>query len=263
MVVVRRVRNIATGILRSATDAIRWGTLHGIVQALHRWSAQHRQRLPQPQPQQQRWRQLRTIGWQSLADPLRRRPGMWIVPQLLTFAEIGKSSYGTLSTPKEMSRKFTNLLEGSQARPSDMETCDWGFGCQETAEIMRFLGEMSSISKEHTTRCHNRGWWIGGCGLCLSMAMGSRYTTKRRETVLEVEEVLGAWHARLEGYSDWMWSGWMWRLQERGIEREDNCLGGASGKRYVWFLWSLALRSWYRPGGVWGLIWVRSSRGLV
>jgi len=39
MVVVRRVRSIAAGILRSATGAIRWGTLHGIVQALHRWRA--------------------------------------------------------------------------------------------------------------------------------------------------------------------------------------------------------------------------------
>jgi len=103
----------------------------------------------------------------------------------------------------------------------------------------------------------------GGCRLCLSTAMRSRYTTKCRETVLEVEEVLWSWHSTLEGNSDWMWSGWMWRLQERGIEREDNCLGGASGKLYLCFLWSLALRSWYRPGGVWGRIWVLSSRGLV
>jgi len=29
----------------------------------------------------------------------------------------------------------------------------------------------SCISKEHTTRCHNRGRSIGGCGLCLSRAM--------------------------------------------------------------------------------------------
>jgi hypothetical protein len=45
------------------------------------------------------------------------------------------------------------------------------------------------------------------------MATESRYTTNRRQrTVLkvkvevevEVEEILWAWHARLEGYSSWM-----------------------------------------------------------
>jgi hypothetical protein len=45
------------------------------------------------------------------------------------------------------------------------------------------------------------------------MATESRYTTNRRQrTVLEVkvevevevEEILWAWHARLEGYSCWM-----------------------------------------------------------
>jgi hypothetical protein len=40
--------------------------------------------------------------------------------------------------------------------------------------------------------------------------MESRYTIYRRHTVLEVkvkvevENVLWAWHARLEGYSGWM-----------------------------------------------------------
>jgi len=47
MVVVRRVRSIAAGILRSATGAIRWGTLHGNMQALHRWRAEQRQRQRQ------------------------------------------------------------------------------------------------------------------------------------------------------------------------------------------------------------------------
>jgi hypothetical protein len=41
MAVVQRLKSIATGILRNATDAIRWGTLTCIVQALHRWRAQH------------------------------------------------------------------------------------------------------------------------------------------------------------------------------------------------------------------------------
>jgi len=52
MVVFRRFRCLAAGILRSSTDDIRWGTLHGIVQALHRWRAQHWQRQLQ---WQRRW----------------------------------------------------------------------------------------------------------------------------------------------------------------------------------------------------------------
>ena len=203
MVVVRRVWGIAAGILRSATDAIRWGTLHGIVQALHWWRAEHRQRQRQRQQQRQRqrqrqrrWRrhQLRTIGWQSLAYPLRRRAGTWIVLPPLTFAEIGKSSYGTRSMPKEISGKFTTFLKGSQARPSDMETCDWSFGCQDITETMRLLWETSWISKKHTTRCHNCGLWIGDCGLSQSIATESRYTINCRQTVLEVkvEEILWA-----------------------------------------------------------------------
>jgi len=78
-----------------------------------------------------------------------------------------------------------------------------------------------------------------------------------------------------------MRSGWMWRLQEWGIEREDNCFGGApgtvdcfggaaamidhlgaaSGKLYLGFFW-------YHPGGVWSWFqygyhqdWFRVERG--
>jgi hypothetical protein len=48
MVAVQKIRSMRIavpigGILRSATDAIRWGTLHSIVQALNRWRADHRQ----------------------------------------------------------------------------------------------------------------------------------------------------------------------------------------------------------------------------
>ena len=225
MVAVRTMRSMWVaapigGILRSATDATRKGTLHGIVQALHRWWAEHRQRQRQQQ-RQQRWQrhQLRTIGWQSLGDPLRRRAGTWIVPPLLTFVEINKGSNSTRSIPREKSGRFVTLLAGKRARPPGMAMYDWDFGCQE-AENMRLLWETSCMSKEHPTRCPNRGLWIGDCGLSLSTATGSRYTTKRRETVLEVtvmvQEVLWAWHTRFEGYS-----GWMWRLQERDIERED------------------------------------------
>jgi len=270
------------GILRNGTDAIWWGTLHGIVQALHRWRAEHRQRQ-----QQGRWRghQLKTIGWKLRIERAHlRRAGSWIVLPLLTFAGIGESSNGTQRIPREKTGRFMTLLEGSQATPSDMETWDRGFGCWDTAEIIRLLWETSSISMMHTARFHNCGWWIGGCRLCLSTAMGSRYTTQRRLRVrVEVEVILWAWHTRLEGDSTCMWRGWMWRLQERGIEREDNwfgrapgtvdcfwgaprmvdCLGGASGKLYLCFLWSLALQSSYSPGGVSGRIWVRSSLGLV
>jgi hypothetical protein len=45
---------------------------------------------------------------------------------------------------------------------------------------------------------------------------------------VDVDEVLFAWHARLEGYSGCMY-GWMIRLQEIGIKREDICFGGAPG----------------------------------
>ena len=117
MVAVRKMRSmqVAAGILRSATDAVRWGTLHGIVQALHRWRAEQRQRQRQWQRQRQRrWRQhqLRTIGWQlriERAHP--RRAGTRIVPPLLTFAEIGESSNGTRSIPKEMGGRFATLGE--------------------------------------------------------------------------------------------------------------------------------------------------------
>jgi hypothetical protein len=61
MVVVRRMRSIAVAMLRCATDAIRWGTLHGIVQALHRWRAAHRKRQWQRQLRRRR-HQLGTIG---------------------------------------------------------------------------------------------------------------------------------------------------------------------------------------------------------
>jgi len=38
-------------------------------------------------------------------------------------------------------------------------------------------------------------------------------------------------------------------------------VGGASGKLYLCFLRGLVGRSWYCPGGVWGRVWVWSSRG--
>jgi hypothetical protein len=100
MVAVWKIRSmwVTAEILMSATDAIRWGTLHGIVQVLHEWRQQHQQR----QPQQRRQYQLRTIGWQSLAYPLKWRAGTWIVPQLLTCAEISESSNGIWSIPKTM-----------------------------------------------------------------------------------------------------------------------------------------------------------------
>jgi len=70
------------------------------------------------------------------------------------------------------------------------------------------------MSKEHTTGCHNHGLWIGDYGLSQSMASESTYTTNCRHTVLEVkvklevegevEDVMWAWHTRLEGYSGWM-----------------------------------------------------------
>jgi len=118
--------------------------------------------------------------------------------------------------------------------------------------------------KEHTTHSPNRGLWIGDCRLSLSLAMGSRYTTKRRETVLKVtvmvQEVWWAWHTWLLDYSGWMWSGWIWsgwmcRMQERRIKRDEywfrgaawtvdrfggapctvDSLGRASGKALSWF----------------------------
>jgi hypothetical protein len=59
--------------------------------------------------------------------------------------------------------------------------------------------------KEHTTSSPKRGLWIGDYGLSLSMATESRYMTNcRQRTVLKVkvkvkvEEILLAWHARLE-----------------------------------------------------------------
>ena len=224
MVVIWRVRSIAAGIgriPRNAPDAITWSTLHGIVQALHRWRAGHRQR--QRQQQRQRRHQLRTIGWQLRIERTHQRiVGTWIGPPLLTFAVIRESLKGTQSIPRKKSGRLVTLLEGSQASPSDMEMCDWGFGCQDSAKIMTLFWETSCISKVHTTRFHNRNLWIGGCRLCLSTAMGSRYMAKCRLRVLvKIKVILFAWHARLQGYSGWIWSGWTWRLQERDIERED------------------------------------------
>jgi hypothetical protein len=41
--------------------------------------------------------------------------------------------------------------------------------------------------------------------MSLSIAMESRYTTKHRKSIMvKVEEVLWAWHARVEGFSGWM-----------------------------------------------------------
>jgi len=59
------------------------------------------------------------------------------------------------------------------------------------------------MSEDHITRYHNRSIRIGDYGLSQSMATESRYSTNRRQTVLEVdvEENLWAWHVRLEGYS--------------------------------------------------------------
>jgi len=157
MVAVQTMRSMQVaapigGILRNAIDAIRWGTLHGIVQALHRWSAEYSQRLRQRRQRHQ----LETIGWQLRAEKAhRKRAGTWIVPPPLTFAQIGKCSYGTRSVLKEMSGKIPALLEGSQARPSDMVTYNWGFGCLDIAEIMRWMWETSGILREHTTHCHN------------------------------------------------------------------------------------------------------------
>ena len=168
---------------------------------------------------------------------------------------------------------------GSRVPPtSGTEMFGWGFDYLEAATLYtKELWETSCMSKEQTPRCHNRGLWIRGCGLSLSTAMGSRYMAKHWLRVLvKVEGIVWAWHARLEGYS-----GWMWSLQETEIEWEDNyfggapgtvdCfrgatgtighLGGASGKLYVCFRCGLVLGLWYRPGGVWGPIWVRSSHG--
>jgi len=246
MVVVRRVRSIAgeSGrIPRNATDTIRWETLHCIVPALPQWRAEHRQRQRQRQwqrqRQQRRWQhKIKTIGWQLRAEKAHgKRAGTWSVLPHLTCAEIGKSSYCTHSTAKEMTRKFTTWLEGLLVRPSDTETCNWGFCWQDAGEIKRLLWETSCRLKENTTCFPNCGICIVNCGLSQSMAMGSRYTTKRQQRVpVEVEEVLRAWHARLECYSRLMW-----RLQERGIEREPNCFRGSSAKLYFCFLYSLAL----------------------
>jgi len=67
--------------------------------------------------------------------------------------------------------------------------------------------------------------------------------------------------------------GWLLRRSFRGAPGTVDCsgcaagtvghLGEASGKVYLCILCGLVLWSWYHPGGVWGQIWVRSSRGLV
>jgi hypothetical protein len=41
---IMRVAAPIGGILRNATDTIRWGTLHGIIPALGRWRVEHQQR---------------------------------------------------------------------------------------------------------------------------------------------------------------------------------------------------------------------------
>jgi hypothetical protein len=63
----------------------------------------------------------------------------------------------------------------------------------------------------HVDRAHNSlsqsQVIIRGYRLSQSTAIKSRYTTNRRQRIVlevEVEEVLWAWHARLEGYSSWM-----------------------------------------------------------
>jgi len=67
--------------------------------------------------------------------------------------------------------------------------------------------------------------------------------------------------------------GWLLRSSFETAPGTVDWLGGILGlvsfweelqaKFYLCFRWSLALRSWYRPGGMWGQIWVRPSHGLV
>jgi len=121
------------------------------------------------------------------------------------------------------------FLAEKRVRPPGMVMYNRDFGYQE-AKNMRLLWETSCMSKEHSTRCPNHGLWIGDCRLFQSMATESIYTTNCwQRTVLEVEEALWTWHASLEGYFDWMWRAWMWKLQQRDIEWGDNCFGGAPG----------------------------------
>jgi len=98
---------------------------------------------------------------------------------------------------------------------------------------MRISWETSCKLKEHTPCCHELGIWIGDCRLSQSMAPESRYTTNHQlRTVVdvEIEDVWWAWHTRLQGYSNWMWSGWIWKLLESDIKWEGNCFRGAPGR---------------------------------
>jgi hypothetical protein len=148
--------------------------------------------------------------------------------------------------------------------------------------------------KEHTTHAPNRDWWIGDYRLSQLIAMEPGYTTNRELRVpVEIEDVLWVWHSWSQVNSDWMCCGRLWKLQERDIERRDNCFGGALGMvdcirgtlgtvdsiRGILCLVSFGssfsqssicvfftvshLWSWYCHGGVCRWIWVWSSHRLV